>query len=173
MSLTEELTPKTTEKNSMDEQALWYLSGAVDSLMNLRVQIIKKNDTSLGYRADVKLIIVRPSESNPIFQLLAEYCDERDVYYQVQENNTSFQFMILNPVDIETFLKPLIGGFLQQRERAEFFIDDVIPLFQPSPPATKEEIIEVAEISEKLNEYPITRSSKYDADYFRDEWDMV
>jgi hypothetical protein len=173
MSLTEELTPKTTEKNSMDEQALWYLSGVVDSLMNLRVKIIKKGDTSFGYRADVELSLSRPSKNNPLFSLLNDYCETNEVRYRIDEGVGTYMFKITNCYDIESFLNPITGGFLQQRERAEFFIDNVIPLFKSSPPTTKNEIIEVAEISEQLNEYPSQSKTKYDADYFRDEWDIV
>jgi hypothetical protein len=156
----------------MDEQALWYLSGAVDSLMNLRVQIVKKDDTSLGYRVGVELTLSRSKNDNPIFGLLADYCEQHNTYYQIHEGNKTYIFKVTSCTNIQKFLDPIIGGFLQQRERSEFFIENVIPVFQPSPPTTKEEIIEVAEVSERLNKLPSQSQTKYTADYFRDEWDM-
>jgi len=77
--------------------------------------------------------------------------------------------------DIRKFLDPIVDGFIQQqRDRAEYFLDQVLPLFENGSPKSEEKFIEAMEVVDGLAEYPIQprQSSKYDADYFREEWGL-
>jgi hypothetical protein len=76
--------------------------------------------------------------------------------------------------NILRFIEPILEGFIQQRDRADFFLDEVLPKLERGVQDSKLEFIEAMKVVDELAQYPIQphSSSKYDADYFRDEWDL-
>lgn len=163
------LTTEQHDDSSMEDKTLWYLSGAVDSLANLKVAVQKHDKYEFGYRMTPEVSISRPYSRDAIFGLLDEYCTEVSaVYYMDEGTKSSHKMVIENPDGVERFLKPIVGGFIQQYEDAELLLDEILPLLKDGQPQTKEEFIEVVEIGEKIRENP--DRLKYTAEYFREEW---
>ena len=106
--------------------------------------------------------------------MVDEYLTDTTVTYRVKELESSNRLEIHNSKDIQQFLEPIVDGFVQQRERAEYYLDEVLPVLEDGGLDSKQEVIEAMEIVDGLEEHPIQprKSSKYDADYFRDEWDL-
>jgi hypothetical protein len=155
----------------MEENWLWYLSGAVDSLATLVVRIRKDDRYELGYQQSPELHISRDEQYSSIYGMLDEYCEEHFVKYRIDENKGTQTFAIGNPESIVNFLQPIVGGFIQQQQAAMFLVDEYLPLFEKYRSPTKPQFIELMEKRDKLREYSRRqRNSKYDADYFRDLW---
>jgi len=140
--------------------------------MNLSLSIQKRDAMKIGYIVRPQIRYSRPPEANVIFGMLDEYSEYAGFHYYLNEADTSTRFMIDQAESVEKFLEPIMGGFIQQRERAEFFLEEIVPLFDDGHPKTKEQFMEVVEKREQLNEYPISRSSKYDVEYFENEWGL-
>jgi len=100
--------------------------------------------------------------------MIDEYLENTTITYQIKEFEKSNRLEIQNGEDIRKFLDPIVDGFIQQRDRAEYFLDQVLPLFENGSPKSEEKFIEAMEVVDGLAEYPIQprQSSKYDADYF-------
>lgn len=153
----------------MDDDLLWYLSGAVDSLANLKLSIKKRESKSLGYQAQSVIEISRPNSRYALLGMLEDYCNERGIRYYISDyQETTKRFELTRPDSIERFLKPIAGGFIQQPDNVEVMLSEVIPIFKESTEFSKQEFIELARLSEKLQRSG--RKSKYDTDYFESEW---
>lgn len=154
----------------MEDEWLWYLSGAVDSIANIGINIKKDDRLDIGFAFEPEIRISRPTEDNPLLGALDEYAEQTAVKYYIAETG-SVNFVIGNRESIKNFLEPLIGGFVQQRERAEIFLDDILPKFEDGMLTTEDEIIEVMKIVHELRSYPIQKgNSKYTLAYFQDEF---
>lgn len=166
-----ELTHDGTTVYSMEDEWLWYLSGVVDSNSLINVKIQKDSRLNLGHSITPFVQITRPNSAKTVFGMIDEYSLEVNSHVIIREKKNSIQGEITGVENIRNFINPLMGGMIQQRERAEYFLDKLLPHFEDGPPQSEEEFIEVVEDVEQLHEYPIVSgSSKYDADYFREVW---
>jgi hypothetical protein len=174
MVATTELTSAVEYKNSMEEKWLWYISGAFDTNGSIGVSVKKSKNCAVNYQIKCRLVFSRPKKLPGVFDLLFEYANEVGAKYRIEDANTSERFVINKPDSVQLFLEPIMGGFIQQSERAEIMVDEIVPVLESGTPTTQQEFIELMDVVDKLNEKPIIgrRSSKYDADYFREEWDL-
>ncbi|WP_141212565.1 LAGLIDADG family homing endonuclease [Halorubrum sp. Hd13] len=157
----------------MEEHWMWYLSGVVDTVGTFTTKIQKSSQRKIGYKIIPVVYLTRPNNIESIFGMVDEYTDKMGVRYRIDETKTTNRLVIENIESIRNFIEPIIDGFVQQRERAEFFLDEVLPAFEDRT-HEKEEFMELIQLADELRDYPIERgSSKYDADYFREEWDVL
>ncbi|ACM57227.1 hypothetical protein [Halorubrum lacusprofundi] len=158
----------------MEEHWLWYLTGAVDTSATMTINVQKDNRNNVGYILLPKFYFSRPTDVKSVFGMIDEYLENTTITYQIKEFEKSNRLEIQNGEDIRKFLDPIVDGFIQQRDRAEYFLDQVLPLFENGSPKSEEKFIEAMEVVDGLAEYPIQprQSSKYDADYFREEWGL-
>lgn len=156
----------------MEENWLWYLSGAIDTSSTMTVHVQKEDRVDIGYALSPKFYFSRQKGVESIFGMVDEYLEDTTITYHIKELERSNRLEIQNSDDIQHFLEPIVDGFIQQRERADYYLDKVLPLLAGGSPKSKEKFIEAMEVVDELAEYPIQprRNSKYDADYFREEW---
>jgi hypothetical protein len=174
MNSTTELTPRQEKENRMEDNWLWYLSGVVDSVGTFTARIQKDERRSLGFRFTPVVEISRPTDAEAVFGLLDEFCEENQIQYYISKTTSAShrKVTIERPEHIERFLSLLMGGFIQQNDTAEMVVDDLIPAVKEFDGESKEEFIELMEIRDSIREKTAgTKSSKYDADYFRDLWE--
>lgn len=168
-----ELTHVGTMVNSMEEEWLWYLTGAIDSTGSINVKIQQDTRLSLGYSITPFIHFTRPESTEPVLGMIDEYCEEMNSKVNYRDINTSIRAEITGVENIRNFLEPIAGGMIQQQERIEYFLDEVLPHFNDGPPQSKKEFIEVMKVVDELKKYPIVSgSSKYSTEYFREEWAM-
>jgi hypothetical protein len=176
LSAEEELTVLAWKMYSMEEEWLWYLSGAVDTKARISFLVQKNNQRKLGYYFTPQVVfrISQPNEQDSLLAVLDEYCQDHKVKYRIQDvpSSDTEKFVIENSKNIKRFLEPIMGGFIQQKERAEIMVDELIPLFEDGPPENKEEVVKMMKIADRLRDKPIKekQSSKYTSGYFIDEW---
>lgn len=152
---------------------MWHLSGVVDTVGTFTIKIQKSSQRKIGYKVIPVVYLTRPKNIESILGMVDEYADEMGVRYRIDETETTNRLTIENLESIRNFIEPVISGFVQQRERAEFFLNEALPAFEDRT-HEKDEFMELIQIADELRDYPIERgSSKYDANYFREEWDKV
>lgn len=158
----------------MEEHWLWYLTGAMDTAATISVKVHKDDRVNIGYELYPKISFSRQKGVDSVFGMVDEYLENKTVNYRIDDLDNSNRLQIQNAEDIRLFLEPIVDGFIQQRDRVEYFLDEVLPLFEDGSPRSKEKFIEAMEAVDGLAQYPIQPrgGSKYDADYFRDEWDL-
>jgi len=118
------------------------------------------------------VIFNRPAKTETFFGMLDEYCEEFNIDYVIRGAEPPWKFEIERIQSQRNFLRPIVGGFVQQRERAEFFIDEVLPFFEDGRPTEKETFLEAMKVVEELDDYPLNRKSrsKYTLEYFEKKW---
>jgi hypothetical protein len=155
----------------MEDNWLWYLSGSMDTAISMTVNIRKNAKRSLDYVMMPRIMYSRPKAVDSVFGMIDEYATDVGANYRFEEMQTSNRIIIENAGHCRRFLEPIVGGFVQQKERAEFFLEEVLPNFEDGHPETEEEFMEVVELMEELEDMPIGgRKRKYDVNYFREEW---
>jgi hypothetical protein len=171
MSSTTGLSPRQAKGNRMEENWLWYISGAVDSLANISMAVQKDDRTAIGFNAYPVVRISRPKENQVLFGMLDEYCEENEVKYRIDESDKSHKLIISNLESIERFFDPIFGALIQQQEAVEVLVDEIIPLYKEYEGPTKKEFVKLMRKRDKLREAGIRHSSsKYDTGYFLELW---
>ncbi len=97
-----------------------------------------------------------------------------ECFSSVRENDGRYTLTIGKPRGVLRFLN-LVGPYVLDRyEEAELIVGELVPALQEGKhTGTKEEFIEVVGMLEDLRELnPRTTRSKYDQEYFREEWDL-
>lgn len=157
----------------MEERWLWYLAGVIDSTATITVKIQKDNRLNMGYSANPSIRLSRPDQVDVFFGLFDEYAEEFNIHYQLYDQDQTKILEVFNSDSARKMLEPLLGGMIQQGARAEFLLDEVLPLFEDGQPQTKEEFVEVVKAAEELREKPIEsgQGTKYDLAHFRRAWD--
>jgi len=170
MPHTETLTTPTENTYSMEDQWLWYLAGAIDSNATISVQISKDDRLKLGYKIEPNVVYSRPKAVEQAIGMAEEYATENSVKYKIREVENSVRLKINDAESASRFLTPIIEGFVQQRERTEFFLDEVLPVLEKNP-QTKTEFLEAVAKFESLQQYPIeSHTTKYSWTYFKEKW---
>lgn len=159
------------ELSSMENHFLWYLSGVIDSIGNISVHVSKDARLNIGYSAQPRIHISRHESVESVFGLIDEYSEEVGAHFYITTVHDSVRLELSNPQYIRRFLEPIVGGFVQQRERVEFYLDEVLPHFEDEPPQDREEFQQMIATIDELREFPNQRgNSKYDTTYFNRRW---
>jgi len=139
---------------SVEEHWLWYLTGAVDTSATMTINVQKDNRNNVGYILLPKFYFSRPTDVKSVFGMIDEYLENTTITYQIKEFEKSNRLEIQNGEDIRKFLDPIVDGFIQQRDRDfEYFLDQVLPLFENGSPKSEEKFIEAMEVVDGLAEY--------------------
>ena len=171
MTSTSELKHRQTNTNSMEEKWIWYLAGSFDTQGTIKVKIQSDERYATDYRIQPEIRYSRPKSVEHVHGLVDEYAEEVGAQIRFEEVGNSIRVVVDNPQQIQNFLGPLMPGLIQQYERAEVLLDEVLPLFDDGLPDTRKRFMEVVHAREKLNEYPIQKGeSKYDVEYFHRRW---
>lgn len=74
---------------------------------------------------------------------------------------------------VEKFLKPLVGGLIEQEKQAKVMLDELIPGVKERKHETKQGFYELMRSVNTLRETIHSKQSpKYTPEYFMDEWGM-
>jgi hypothetical protein len=166
------LTESDEKKHSMEDNWLWYLSGVMDTAVVMTVNIKQDDRRKLNHEILPQISFSRPKEIESVFGLIEDYCEVNDVEFRVHNTENSNRLFIEKPESIENFLEPIAGGFIQQQERVDYFLDEVVPMFEGGSPDTKKEFFEIVKKYEQLRQYPIqTKSTKFKSTYFKAIWE--
>lgn len=157
----------------MEDHWLWYLAGSFDTQGTIKVKISTREDAPLGYEMFPELYYSRPEGGEVVLQMFCNYAESVGAEVRLHDAHSDSRLSVRSPSNIRRFLEPLLEGFVQQRDRAEFILNQVLPRFTDGQPTTKREFVEVVETIDAMNGHPIQRrTTKYDAAYFRDAWDL-
>jgi len=103
----------------------------------MTINVQKDNRNNVGYILLPKFYFSRPTDVKSVFGMIDEYLENTTITYQIKEFEKSNRLEIQNGEDIRKFLDPIVDGFIQQRDRAEYFLDQVLPLFENGSPKSE------------------------------------
>lgn len=91
-----------------------------------------------------------------------------------QEKDNRYRFHIRRTQDLQRFFSELKPYIYDREEQVELLLEEIIPQLQSREyHESREKFIELVEIVDEFREQSATsRDSKYDVDYFRDNWSM-
>lgn len=174
MTETQALSEVEDEVYRMEESWLWYLAGAFDTVGRIKVKIRKGDAYQFGYYAMPEVSLSRPEDATILFEMMNEYCWEHNVDMSIenQGNGSSKRAIIDDPESIKQFFEPILPALVQQKERAEIMVEDVLPHFENGSPTTQGDFARMVLSVEKLQSEPIQskRETKYNIDYFEEQW---
>ena len=175
MNSTVELKRSSKNVYRMEDNWLWYLCGAFDTAGSISMKISKNDRLRIGYEIKPILKYSRPNEDNPSLGMVAEYAEENNIQFRFIQTQSTSSFTIDRPEDIRRFLTPIMDGLVQQQERAAIMLDEILPKYDDGVPSDRETALEIMEAVESLREKPIQgrKSSKYDLEFFKNEWPPV
>lgn len=106
-----------------------------------------------------------------MFEEYAEYIGFQFSIYEVTDSSTQIYVGGVN--NLRRMIEPLLDGIVQQKDRVDFFLNEFIPAYEKIDDYTKENFIDLVRLKEELEQYPIeSGTSRYDVQYFEEEWDM-
>jgi len=168
------LTTQRQETYSMEEQWLWYLVGVYDTAGASRVKIRKDETFVTNYEFRPIISLSRPENKQVVFGMIDEYAEEYGVSYRIDENKGTTEVLVIDkPLSINNFLKPLMGGFVQQQNQSQIMFNKIIPAVLDDEHLTKPGFYELMGFVDELQETLATRKDpKYTQEYFKSEWNM-
>lgn len=158
----------------MDQNWMWYLTGAIDNGGKFTVKVQENSDNYLGYTIVPIFHYNWPSELTPIFGMFEEYAEYIGFQFSIYEvTDSSTQIYVGGVNNLRRMIEPLLDGIVQQKDRVDFFLNEFIPAYEKIDDYTKENFIDLVRLKEELEQYPIeSGTSRYDVQYFEEEWDM-
>jgi hypothetical protein len=155
----------------MEDNWLWYIAGAFDSIGTLTVSIGKNDEMAIGYQIQPMIMISRPEEKEVIFGMLDEYTTENGVKYHIEEQKSSYQMKIKDTESIKRFLEPIAPGLVQQEKEVEIMLEEIIPMIKEEKHHTKKGLVELMESVDELREsLHGRRETKYTSTHFKKKW---
>lgn len=155
-----------------------YISGVVDGNSTIGANISKDSDYKIGYSIDVRVRITRQLPF--ALQVIDDFCFEKGIRSRISEKNhsnredvkgTRYSFEIQSEHDIQLFLEQIYPFLRDRREEAEILSQNIIPSIQRGEHLEKESFLQIVEDIDTLREMnPHVTHSKYDTEYFKEEW---
>jgi len=153
-----------------------YIAGLVDNHASITITIGKQPEGRIGFRIQVQCRIKLSGKDST--DLITEFCDDHDIAYRVDADREttydSYQFVVSRRDSLRTFLQ-LVAPYLIVRDGAVTLLcEKIIPRLNDGYHHEKKTFISLIEDIETFRE-KVGRAnrSKYDINYFRNEWDDV
>jgi len=161
----------SSQSKDMENNWLWYIAGAFDSVGTLSAKIQEDDRRSVGHQFQPKLTLSRPKSREVVFGMLDEYATESGAKYHIEEMENSLRLVINDAQSIERFLTPITPGIVQQEREVEIMLEEIIPALKEDKHTTKEGFVEIMESVDELRESVQTKGSpKYTSTHFKKKW---
>jgi hypothetical protein len=162
----------------VSEQIDWrraYIAGLVDNHAGIVVTIAKRAETSIGFGVQTECRIKLPAQES--VDVLTAVSEEHDIPYRVNTNRDttydSYQFVTSRRGGVQKFLQ-LVQPYLTVRADAvNLLCETIIPRLDAGDHRAKPSFLSLMQDIETFREQ-VGRAnrSKYDLDFFEDEWGM-
>lgn len=172
--LTEDSEFQPGAADTLPEWITPYISGLVDNHFNLLVTIGKDSNRKIGYRIQPQTRY--KTEGKGIITILEKYCTSVGISPRIKEKEdttyTHYEFMISSRTDLSTFIAPLQPYLIVRAEAIEILTDQILPALDEGAHRNKDTFLDlVADIETFRKKAGRANRSKYDLEYFEDEWE--
>lgn len=156
-----------------DELTKAYIGGLIDGSASVTVQVRKDEDYALGHTLQPRIKVIRKKPFS--IQMIDDWTAKNGIFATVRQYEDRYEFVINRLRDIRNFCEE-IGAYVQDRlDEFQLLVEEIIPRMESEIHLSdKEGFVEVVELIDELRETSISggSSTKYNADYFREKWDM-
>lgn len=164
-----------TEGSSPLEWVTPYVAGLVDNHASIVVSVARVSDRRVGYRP--KHEIRYKGEHRGVFDILECYCAEHGIEPRISERSKSsydrFKFLLSSRSDIVAFLEPLRPYLVVQNRAVALLVETLIPGLNNGAHTERESFLMWMRLLEEFREESgRANRTKYDFEYFRNEWDL-
>lgn len=147
-----------------------YIAGLIDGDGTPQVSIKKDDEYAVGFGLDSYIRISRKKAFS--IQLLDDWLIKNSINASVRQYDDRYELTVGKIEDIERFLDLLVPYIQDMYYEFELLLEDLIPKIKEGyHRESKENFLEVVDSIDELREIQGS-SSKYTADWFRDEWEM-
>jgi len=155
----------------MKEDDVAYLSGVVDSIGRLRVEIEEDDEYKTGYTMKPVFKINRTEPETVVFGMFEDYCMDRDVRWKINEQGSSLTFEVSEPESLDAFFGPLAPYIVQKNELLSIFMGEIVPAVAEGEHHTKQGFYEIVKkMNEMYRNDPSITTWKYETSFFSNKW---
>lgn len=149
-----------------------YIAGLVDGSATPKVRISKDNQYKFGYSFKPQIVMRREQPYG--IQILDDWATKNSVFASVNKYEDRFEFKIGKREHIERFIELMLPYVQDKFEAFQILNEDILPLLEDDyDKESKENFVETVKKIDAFNkEVPNVGASKYDAEYFKEEWDL-
>lgn len=157
-----------------------HLAGFIDGAGVVTVEIIKHSNYKIGYSMEPVVRVQRPDDEDLMLGKLAAYCDENAIRYRVNEVNrgkgeddSSIEFKINKPGDVEMFLEPLMDHLVSKLRQADILLQ-LIPELEKDTHRTKKGFHGLMGWVDEIRSLNIgPNETKYNQEFFAEEFSIT
>lgn len=158
----------------MEEANRQYLGGVFDSEGSVYIQVAESN-TTLGYRIRPKLMLNMKNvgETTQVRSLLCSFSEEHDVSYTTRESDgynegtQHWRWETTSNESAVTFLEAMLPYLRVKKRVAELVAGEEWYVYG------EERFMELLKVREQVRELSADRQSKYDPEFFRNEFNRA
>ena len=147
-----------------------YIGGLLDGCGSLTVNVRKKNEYAFGFTMEPELSVTKIKPHS--IQILDDWAAANGIYGSASMYNDRYIFRMNRAQDIRRFLE-LIRPYSKDRsDLVDLLIEEILPeLEKGTHRESKGNFIEMMELIDELRSLDVkSKASKYDAEFFQEEW---
>ena len=146
------------------------MAAVLDYGSNFQVKVAKSSSHSVGYKIGIEIHV---STKHPTAMgFLDEWCETHGLNHTVREWSDKLRLEVARREDVERLLRLVRPYLIARYEASELILTELIPALNERLPSTKEGFIETMDTVDEIRNHLKDANSKYDVDYFWNEWDM-
>jgi hypothetical protein len=154
-----------------EEISTEYVAGLFDAKGRIRLNLSQNAQWDIGYAMSPSIEITISHPRILVKPHLLNYWKNPDYSPNVQELDGKLTVTIAKLDEIEAFIEDIGPHLYYNYELAEFFYSQAIPAFRDGyHRRSREGYLDLVESYERV--LPSNTSKKYEAAYFREEWDI-
>jgi hypothetical protein len=152
-----------------------YVAGLVDNHSGIVVTVGKDDNRRIGYRVSAECRIKLSSEDTANF--LEEFCERNDITYREKTKSdrkyTTYELIISRRKDLKQFLERIKPYLVARKDAAGILSETIIPRMEAGDHQQRETFVDLMRDIETFRELSgRANRTKYDREYFVDEWDL-
>lgn len=145
-----------------------YIAAAIDFSSGIIVNIKSADGYKLGY--NISPVIKLTTKSKTVTGMIDMVCEQHGISPNIYTTGSdTYDIKITTNEDVEKMLKEIEPYLISSNEQCQLLLRNVIPALNEKQHTNKRGFIN---IMKGVDEIRKTKSAKYTADYFKDEWDM-
>lgn len=154
-----------------DELTKAYIGGLLDGCGSLTVNVRKKKEYAFGFTLEPELSVTKANPHS--IQILDDWTAENGIYGSASMYNDRYVFRMNKAQNIRRFLELVRPYFKDRGDLVNLLFEEILPLLEHGKHReSKEDFVQIMELVDELRSLDIkSKTPKYDADYFREEWD--
>jgi len=157
-----------------------FVAGWIDGDGSIRTQISPTERRKIGFQVQPKITSKQTGcGALNAMSALENFCKESGVEYNIDEikregnESSGYNFRIGGLSDVKTFLLEIEESLIVKQPQAKIMLNEIIPRMENKKHLEKDGFVEIVAWKDIMDSYKGGNNrSKYNLDYFKEEWDI-